>query len=135
MAIRSARQQSSLPSPSFTFRDGPSDGEPYDFLRAQDLDPDPENRFARPGAEIDRSTAARPDDPLDDVQSEARSRTDLFGREEGVEDTRLDLSRYPGTVVGNLHRHLVAVPAGADRDRAPSIDRIDRGSPHPSLSV
>src|SRR5439155_2339304 len=84
---------------------------------------DPEARPA-PGLRLHPDAAAvLAGDPVADGEPEARTDALGFGGKERVEDLAPDLGRDTGAGVGDLESGLALVGAGADDDRARSLDR------------
>ena len=81
---------------------------------------------ARSRLERQRAVVTVDDDPAGRRQPEPGSPSHVLGREEGVEDPRLDLRRHPGAVVRDLDERVPGHVAGGDRDRPVIAERIDR---------
>ena len=66
------------------------------------------------------------DDVMGEVEAEAGAGAHGFRRKERVEDPRLHVRWDPGTVICDLHDHVVGVGAGPQLDRTAAVHRVDR---------
>ena len=65
-------------------------------------------------------------DPIDDIEPQPGAGAHALGREEGLEDSLLDLQRHARTIVGDLDFDAVLGPRRAERELALASHRVDR---------
>ena len=79
----------------------------------------------RGGVDVDQAAVALDHDPAGDVEAEAGALADVLGREERLERARDDLRRHARSGVGDLDHDPVALGAGAHREGARAVHRVD----------
>src|SRR5215203_7111016 len=86
--------------------------------RLVDRQSNDEPGVARPRDDPKITAVSLRDDPVADVQTQARPLADRFGREERLEDLGVQILRNSDSGVSDLHHHMIVVAPGPDGQRA-----------------